>query len=87
MKTMTCKEMGGTCDVSMTAATEKEMMDAGWKHMEEAHADQVAEIKQMPKEDMDKWAATFHETWEATPEDSAEEVDAAPEAEEEEEAA
>ena len=90
MKTMTCKEMGGTCDVAMTAATEKDMMDAGWKHVEEAHPDIVESMKTMSKEDKDAWAAKFHETWEAAPEDSAdkaEEADAAPEAEEEEEAA
>ncbi|MBA3788982.1 DUF1059 domain-containing protein [Patescibacteria group bacterium] len=69
MKTMTCSQMGGPCDASMTAGSEKEMMDMGWKHMEEVHPDRVSEIKQMPKEDMDKWSAEFHTKWEAMPED------------------
>ena len=87
MKTMTCSAMGGPCDASMTAATEKEMMDAGWAHVEATHPEIVEQMKTMSQEEKDKWAADFHKKWEAAPEDSAEEAETAPEAEEEEEAA
>ena len=84
---MTCSQMSGPCDVSMAAATEKEMMDKGWAHVEEAHPDVAEKVKAMSQEEKDKWSTDFHTKWEETPEDSAEEADAAPEAEEEEEAA
>ena len=71
MKTITCAQMGGPCDAQMTAGSEKEMMDMGWKHVEEVHPEILAGIKAMPKEDMDAWNAKFHVTWEAAPEDAA----------------
>ena len=70
MKTMTCAQMGGSCDAKLTAASEKEMMDVGWKHIEEAHPDMAEKIKGMPKEDTETWMTGFHTKWEATPEDA-----------------
>ena len=77
--------MGGPCDAAVSGSTEKEVMDAGWAHMESAHPEMIEDIKAMPQEDKDKWAADFHATWEATPEDEASEAteDVAPEAESE----
>jgi predicted small metal-binding protein len=86
MKTMTCDQLGGPCDASMTAGSEHEMMTMGMQHVEEAHPEMAEKIKAMSKEETDAWATDFHSKWEAAPED---ESDEAPEvtSEEEEEAA
>jgi predicted small metal-binding protein len=77
MKTMTCSQLGGPCDASMTAGSEKEMMDMGWAHMESAHPEMAKEMGALPQEDKDKWTADFHAKWEAQAED-AETMDEAP---------
>ena len=92
MKTMTCSAMGGPCDATVSGSTEKELMDAGWAHMEAAHPELAEEVKAMSQEEKDKWAADFHAKYDALPEDgAAEEAPAAEEpeapAEEEEPAA
>ncbi len=79
MKTMTCAQMGGTCDTAMTAATEAEMVEMGMAHIATAHPDMAEKVAAMTQEEKDAWAADFHAKWEAAPEDAAEEV-AAPEA-------
>ena len=35
MKTMTCKQMGGICDMPISGETPQEMMDNGTKHIQE----------------------------------------------------
>ena len=73
MKTMTCAQMGGTCDASMTAATEAEMVQMGMAHITAAHPDMAEKVAAMTQEEKDAWAADFHAKWEAFPEDAAEE--------------
>lgn len=70
MKTMTCKDMGGMCDVAMTAGTSEEMIAEGMKHIEAAHPDMAASIKAMPKDhpEMVAWYEKFMKDWEAIPE-------------------
>lgn len=69
---MTCAQMGGMCDVAMTAATENEMMGKGMTHLEEAHPEMAATIKATPADDpmMVAWAKKFAEDWANTPEDA-----------------
>lgn len=67
---MTCAQLSGPCDHTMTAGTEKEMMDMGWAHVEASHPEIVASMATMPQEEKDKWASDFHNTWETTPEDA-----------------
>ncbi|MEO5927900.1 MAG: DUF1059 domain-containing protein [Patescibacteria group bacterium] len=75
MKTLTCKQLGGTCDVAMTAATEEEMKTMAWKHVAEAHPEKFAAtqdvMKDATREQQDQSAAYFHKNWEAAPEDAA----------------
>ena len=70
MKTMTCAQMGGTCDTAMTAATSDEMMSMGMAHLESAHPEMAADIKAMPKDDpkMVAWGQKFAADWAAAPE-------------------
>lgn len=72
MKTMTCKEMGGMCDYSMSAQTSNEMMTAGMEHLKEAHPDMAKDIEAMPSDHpmMVAWNEKFMKDWAATPENS-----------------
>jgi len=73
MKTLTCKQMGGTCDHPITAATPDEMMALGMAHLESAHPEMAAQVKSMAHDDpmMIAWMETFQKTWAETPEDPA----------------
>ncbi|MDB4939919.1 MAG: hypothetical protein JWO40_344 [Candidatus Doudnabacteria bacterium] len=70
MKTMTCNQLGGKCDVSITAATADEMMAKGMAHLGEAHPEMAADIKKMPEDDpiMKAWYAKFLADFAAAPE-------------------
>ena len=75
MKTITCKMMnlnkeGMGCDFPMTVSSYDELMQKGMEHMEQAHPEQAARIKSMPKNDpiMVGWEMQFKKIWEATPE-------------------
>ena len=72
MKTMTCAQMGGMCDESMTAAASEEMMALGMEHLEVAHPEMAESIKAMPHDDpaMVVWGEKFEKDWEATPENN-----------------
>ena len=69
MKTLKCKDMGGTCDHPMTADTSEEMMNKGMAHLNEAHPEMAKSVEEMPKDDpvMVEWYKKFMQKWEATP--------------------
>lgn len=68
MKEMTCRQMGGSCDEVIKGKTPQEMIDNGMKHLEKAHPQMVADMKNMPKEEGDKWNKEFMDKWASTPE-------------------
>jgi predicted small metal-binding protein len=68
MKQMTCAQMGGPCEAVITGSTADEMIANGTTHLTAAHPQMLEDMKNMPKEAMDKWTADFHTKWEATPE-------------------
>lgn len=70
MKTMTCAQLGGPCEVQVSGDTPDEMMTNGMIHMEAVHPEMAADIKAMPKDDpkMVEWNDKFKKDWEATPE-------------------
>ncbi|MDE1874622.1 MAG: DUF1059 domain-containing protein [Patescibacteria group bacterium] len=71
MKTITCRQLGGTCDAPLRANSQEEMMKVGMDHVQKAHPDMAADIKKMSKNDpaMVEWQAKFDETWASTPDD------------------
>lgn len=83
MKTMTCSQMGGSCDASMTAATAEEMATMGMAHLHEAHPEHAAEVAASTQEEKDAWMADFQAKWDAAPEDAADEAPVADATEEE----
>lgn len=71
MKTMTCTQLGGMCDVKVHGATAEEMIEHGMQHLEEAHPQMAADIKSMPADhpQIVAWSEKFHKDFEATPDD------------------
>jgi len=67
---MTCSQMGGSCDATITGATEDEMMANGMKHLEEAHPQMAEDVKKASPTDpmMVEWNAKFKKDFEAAPE-------------------
>ena len=70
MKTLTCAQMGGPCDVAISATTTDEMMTKAMAHLESAHPEMAATVKAMPKDDpkMVAWNEKFNADWAAAPE-------------------
>jgi hypothetical protein len=61
MKKILCSGIGGPaeCTEVITGATAEEMIDKGWKHIQEAHPELAQNIMNNPKEENDKWMANF----------------------------
>jgi hypothetical protein len=69
MKTMTCKDMGGPCDESMTAASAEEMIAMGGAHvhatLDDAHKAIAADMAAMTPESSQAWNDEFSKKWDA----------------------
>jgi predicted small metal-binding protein len=75
MKTMTCRQMGGPCDVALHGETADEIMDKGTKHIQESGDKDHKKVLDM-MEDMQKnpdsgkeWNDTFKKKFAQLPED------------------
>ena len=78
MKTMTCKDLGGACDLKFQAETFEEMAEMSKNHgMEmfqqgdEAHLDAMKKMQELMKkpEAMNEWFESRRSAFEALPED------------------
>jgi predicted small metal-binding protein len=69
MKTMTCKDLGGSCDQKLSAASWNEMVGLMVKHVTENHPEVAKQMERMHNEDPKKWGRETKPKWEATPED------------------
>ena len=77
MKTMTCNQLGGACDLEFHAETFEEMAEMSKQHgMEmfqkgdQAHLDAMNKMREMMKapDAMQKWYAELKEEFDALPE-------------------
>ena len=68
MKTMTCKDLGGSCDEKLSAELWSEMVEKMTKHVMDNHPDTVKEMEEMHKQDPEKWGKEMKARWEAAPE-------------------
>jgi len=68
MKTMTCRQMGGTCDAKLEASTSAEMAKKMTAHVMAEHPDVAAKMKNMSSEEHEKWESEFHRNWNRAPE-------------------
>jgi predicted small metal-binding protein len=67
MKTMTCKEMGGDCDLKFRAATSAEMAKKMTAHVIKAHPAVAKKMRNMSEKDHEKWESKFHKNWDKAP--------------------
>jgi len=67
MKTMTCKELGGTCDQKLSAGSWDQMVQVMTKHVTDNHPELAKDMEKMHKEDPQKWSSEMKPKWEATP--------------------
>ena len=67
MKTMTCKELGGTCDERLSAESWGEMVKTMTNHVMSRHPDVAKQMERMHKEDPHKWGAQMKPKWDAKP--------------------
>ncbi len=64
MKTMTCKDMGGSCDAKMTAGSSEEMIKMGMDHAHASHPELVETMKGMSAEETATWNADMTQKFE-----------------------
>lgn len=68
MKRMTCKELGGACDHTLSAETWDDMVKKLTAHVMDKHPDVAARMKKMHEEDPKKWGKQMKPKWDAAPE-------------------
>ena len=76
MKTMTCRQLGGACDLEFHAETFEEMAELSKKHGMEMHKEgdaahleamrKMGELMQSPEE-MEKWFKSKQQEFESLP--------------------
>jgi predicted small metal-binding protein len=67
MKTLTCRELGGTCDTKLSAASWEEMVSAMTRHVMSKHPDVAKQMEKMHNEDPKKWGKEMKPKWDAAP--------------------
>jgi hypothetical protein len=67
MKSMPCRQLGGTCDKKLSAGSWDEMVKVMTKHVLEAHPDVAKTMEKTHKEDPKKWGKEMKPKWDATP--------------------
>ena len=68
MKTMTCSELGGSCDQKLSADTWDEMVKVMTKHVLGKHPDVAKKMEKMHHEAPQRWGREHRPTWDAAPE-------------------
>jgi predicted small metal-binding protein len=71
MKTMTCRQLGGTCDKELSAETWDEMVQTMTKHVMDSHPDVARKMAKMHEEDPTRWGKEMKPKWDAAKEISA----------------
>jgi predicted small metal-binding protein len=68
MKTMTCRDLGGTCDKKLSANTWDEMVKTMTRHVLQEHPDVAKQMEKMHHGDPTKWGKQMKPKWDAAPE-------------------
>jgi hypothetical protein len=68
MKTMTCKDLGGTCDEKLSAASWDDMVQVMTKHVMAKHPDVAKKMEKMHNDDPTQWSRETKPKWDAAPE-------------------
>ncbi len=70
MKTLICKDLGGTCDERLSAGSWDDLVMKMTKHVMENHPDVATQMEKMHNEDPKRWAKEMRPKWDAAPETS-----------------
>ncbi len=70
MKTLTCKQLGGACDATISAETWDDMVKAMTEHVIANHPDTAKEMEEMHKTDPTAWGKEHKPLFEAAPLDN-----------------
>ena len=68
MKTMTCRELGGTCGHKLFASTWDDMVKTMKSHVSQRHPEVAKQMEKMHNEDPKKWGRETKPEWDSTPE-------------------
>lgn len=63
MKTMTCRTMGGGCDMPISAETSSAMAEKMTEHVMKVHPDVAERMANMTPAEHEKWEDQFHKDW------------------------
>jgi predicted small metal-binding protein len=67
MKTLTCRELGGTCDQGLSANSWDEMVKTMTKHVMENHPEVAKQMEKTHNQDPKKWGREMRPKWERAP--------------------
>ncbi len=67
MKTLSCKDLGGTCEAKLSAASWDEMVQTMTKHVMEKHPDVAKQMEKMHNDDPTKWGRETKPKWDSAP--------------------
>jgi predicted small metal-binding protein len=70
MKSLTCKQLGGTCDHKIFANTWDELVQNMTKHVVQSHPDVAKKMEQMHDQAPKKWGREMKPKWDAAPADA-----------------
>ena len=62
---MTCRELGGSCDKKLSAASWDDMVQVMTKHVMAEHPDVAKRMEKMHEEDPKRWARETKPKWDA----------------------
>lgn len=68
MRTMTCRELGGTCDQRLSAETWDDMVKAMTAHVMDKHPNVAEDMKKMHEKDPKEWGREMKPKWDRAPE-------------------
>jgi predicted small metal-binding protein len=68
MKTLLCRELGGTCDTELKADSWQDMVQAMTEHVMKNHPVVAQEMEEMYKQNPKKWGSEMKPKWDAAPE-------------------
>jgi predicted small metal-binding protein len=65
MKTMTCLQLGGACEETLSAETWDEMVKKMSRHVMQQHPDVAKNMEKMHNEDPRRWGREMKPKWDA----------------------
>jgi predicted small metal-binding protein len=65
MKTLTCRQLGGTCNQTLTAESWDEMVMAMTRHVMDKHPEVAKDMEKMHNQDPKKWGREMKPKWDS----------------------